>query len=114
MSLYPSIIPPMSTEQMKNLKKISITDYKSVLSYNYDSRCFVNTINQSFLRMSHLPIVPPSIRMNLNYRAMAALVGIQQGSDILTLTSLSLCAKRPVRAVNTVLVLCLFHTKKPK
>ena len=114
MSLYPSIIPPRSTERMKNLKKICITVYKRVLSYTYNSRWFVNAINQSFLSMSHLLMVPHSIRMNLNYRVMAAVVAMQPGSHILTLISLSLYAMRPVRAVNTVLVLCIFHTKKQK
>ena len=57
--------------------------------------------------MSHLLMVPPSIRMNVNFRAVAALVAIQRGSHILTLTSLSLCAMRLVRAVITVLVSCL-------
>ena len=114
MSLYPSIIPRMTTEWMKNLKKVGITVYKTVLSYSYNSAWFGNTITWSFLSMSHLLMGPPSIRIDLNYRAMAALVVIQQGSHILTQNSMSLCAMRPVRAVNTVLVCYLFHTKKPK
>ena len=114
MSLYPSTIPPMSTEWMKNFKKIRITFYKTALSYFYNSRWFGSTVNLSFSSMSHLLTVPPSIRIDKNYRAMAALVVIQRGSHILTLTSLSLCAMRPVRAVNTVLVWYHFHTKNQK
>jgi hypothetical protein len=67
-----------------------------------------NIINRSFLSMSHSLMVPPSIRNRLNYRAMAALVAIQHGSHILTRNSMSFCAMRPVRAVNTVLVWYLF------
>jgi hypothetical protein len=42
------------------------------------------------------------------------LVAIQQGSHILILTSQSLCAMRPVRAVNTVLVSYHLPAKKQK
>jgi hypothetical protein len=114
MSLYPSTITLMSTERMKNLKKICITYYKSALSYSYNSRWFGKTVNQPFLKILFLLMVPPSIRINKNYRAMAALVLLQRGSHILTLTSLSLCAMRPVWAVNTVLVWYHFHTKNQK
>ena len=108
MSLYPSIIPRMSTDWTKNIKKISITVYKTVSSYSYQPSLFVLTINAFFLSLCHFLMVPPSIHVNLKHRAMAALVAIQRGSHILILTSLSLCAMRPVRAVNAVLVSYLF------
>ena len=63
---------------------------------------------------STLFIVPPSIRVDLNYRKMAALVAIEQDSRILTLTSLSLDIMRLVGISRTVLVLFIFGKKKLK
>ena len=62
----------------------------------------------------HLVAMNPSIRNNLNYRKMAALVALGQDSHILTLTGLSLDIRRLVGISHMVLVLCFFGKKKAK
>ena len=64
------------------------------------------------MTLSTLLIVPPSIRINLNYRNMAALVAIQQDSHILTLTGLSLGIMRLVQIYHAALVQCLCILEK--
>ena len=61
---------------------------------------------------STLFIVPPSIRVDLSYRKMEALVAIEQDSRILTLTSLSLDMMQLAGIPRTVLVLFIFGKKK--
>jgi hypothetical protein len=56
--------------------------------------------------------VPPSIRNDLNYGKMAALVVIEQDSHILTLTGVSLDIMQLVEISHTVLVPCNFEREK--
>ena len=60
------------------------------------------------MTQSTLFIVPPSIRVDLNYRKMAAWVALEQDSRILTLTSPSLDIIQLVGISHTVLVLFIF------
>ena len=114
MNLYPSIKPPVITKLMRNIKLITMILYKTALWYSHHFWWFVYTMNPYFITVSTLLTVPPSIRIVLNHRKMAALLAIQRDSHILTLTGLSLGTMRLLRVFYTVLVWCLFDRKKWK